>query len=88
MGRFARYPPLLNDQILVEWERSDAGGRLRHSIPGVPEATGRHCNELYVALIAAFVDQMVPGLKPVRIMVAQARRRRRREGRTPREVRG
>jgi AraC-like DNA-binding protein len=76
MGRFAKYTPLLNDQILVEWERSPAGGRVRHSIPGLPEATGRHCNELYVALIAAFVEQMVPGLRPTRIMVAHGRHAR------------
>jgi hypothetical protein len=25
MGRFARYTPLLNDQILVEWERTPEG---------------------------------------------------------------
>jgi AraC-like DNA-binding protein len=73
MGRFARYTPLLNDQILVEWERTESGGRLRHSIPGLPEATGRHCNELYVHLVAALVGQMVEGLRPERVMVAHPR---------------
>ena len=73
MGRFARYTPLLNDQILVEWERTATGGRLRHSIPGLPAAVGRHCNELYVALVAALVRQMVEGLAPERVMVAHGR---------------
>lgn len=69
LARFAKYTPLLNDQILVEWERP----RVRHSIPGVPSCVGRHCNELYVAVVASLVRQMVDGLKPERAMLAHER---------------
>lgn len=69
LERFSRFSPLLNDQILVEWSRP----RLRHSIPGVPDNCGRHCNEFYVALVAWLVGQMSPGTKPGRVMFAHAR---------------
>jgi AraC-like DNA-binding protein len=69
MSRFAKYTPLLNDQILVEWERP----RLRHSIPGLPTCAGRHCNEFYIALVVHLCGQMVDGLGPERVMMAHAR---------------
>jgi AraC-like DNA-binding protein len=60
METFVAFSPLLNDQILQEWIPLDEGEfMLRHSVPGVPAATGRHCNEFYLAVVVALTRQLV-----------------------------
>lgn len=69
---FIAFSPLLNDQILQEWLPLEGDEfMLRHSVPGVPSATGRHCNEFYLAVIVALTRQLVgERFKPERAVFA------------------
>ncbi len=57
---FIGFSPLLNDQIQLEWLPLPGGEwMLRHSVPGVPTAVGRHCNEFYLTALVELTRQMV-----------------------------